>query len=75
MTIFAKSGQIWLYTPDAASGHPDPAWLPVISSAPSVVAPGGTYPLEGYQLTGLSQAVSYGDDATMATNYPIVRML
>jgi hypothetical protein len=46
----------------------------VISSAPAVVAPGGTYPLAGYQLTGLSQAVSYGDDATMATNYPIVRI-
>jgi hypothetical protein len=72
--LFAKSGEIWVYTPDAASGRPDPAWLPVISSAPSVVAPGGTYPLEGYQLTGLSQAVSYGDDATMATNYPIVRI-
>jgi hypothetical protein len=72
--LFAKSGEMWMYTPDVCSGQPDPAWLPMISSAPSVVAPGGTYPLAGYQLTGLSQAVSYGDDAAMATNYPIVRI-
>jgi hypothetical protein len=72
--LFAKSGAVWAYTPDVASGQPDPAWLPAISSAPSVVAPAGTYPLAGFQLTGLSQAVSYGDDAAMATNYPIVRI-
>ena len=29
--------------------------------------------LIGEQLNGLSQAVSYGDDASMATNYPLVR--
>ena len=33
-----------------------------------------TYQLTGRQLNGLSQACSYGDDATMATNYPIVRV-
>jgi hypothetical protein len=30
--------------------------------------------LFGRQLNGLSQAVSYGDDAQMATNYPLVRI-
>ena len=30
--------------------------------------------LQGEQLTGLSQAVSYGDDAGLATNYPLVRI-
>jgi hypothetical protein len=34
----------------------------------------GAYTLHGRQLNGLSQAVSYGDDAAMATNYPIVRI-
>jgi hypothetical protein len=72
--LFAKSNEIWVYTPDAASGRPDKSWLPVISSAPSMVAPGKTYSLQGHRLTGLSQAVSYGDDAAMATNYPIIRI-
>ena len=35
---------------------------------------GHTYTLAGTQFNGLSQAVSYGDDAQMATNYPIVRL-
>ncbi|HKI90918.1 MAG TPA: hypothetical protein VJ986_01340, partial [Gaiellaceae bacterium] len=30
--------------------------------------------LDGRQLNGLSQASMYGDDATVATNYPIVRL-
>ncbi len=35
---------------------------------------GANYTLVGRQLNGLSQAVSYGDDAQMATNYPLVRV-
>ena len=35
---------------------------------------GGTYTLQGTQLNGLSQACSYGDDAAMATNFPLVRL-
>jgi hypothetical protein len=31
--------------------------------------------LHGVQLNGLSQANAYGDDAQMATNYPLVRLL
>jgi len=31
--------------------------------------------LSGRQLNGLSQAVSYGDDAQMAANYPLVRIV
>jgi hypothetical protein len=72
--LFAKSGEVYVYTPDPASGVPSDAWRPVILNGPTVVAPGQTYPLQGYQLNGLSQAVSYGDDASMATNYPIVRV-
>ncbi len=30
--------------------------------------------VSGRQFNGLSQAVSYGDDAQMATNYPLVRL-
>lgn len=67
----ADSADIAVYTPD---GAPDPAWAPHITSHPVFVREKQTYTLNGYQLNGLSQAVSYGDDATMATNYPIVRI-
>jgi hypothetical protein len=36
---------------------------------------GETYLLRGKRFNGVSQAVSYGDDATMATNYPLARLL
>jgi hypothetical protein len=65
------SSDIEIYTPD---GNPDPAWAPRVVDCPQVIAPGGTYRLRGTQLNGVSQAVSYGDDATMATNYPLVRL-
>jgi hypothetical protein len=70
--LFANgSNNIQVYTP---IGAPDPMWKPNIKSVPSVLLRGGTYTLYGRQINGLSQAVSYGDDATMATNYPIVRL-
>jgi Kelch motif protein len=62
---------IELYTPE---GIPNPSWRPQITSSPPNVQPGQTYTLYGRQLNGLSQAVSYGDDASMATNYPIIRI-
>jgi len=65
----AGTTQIHVYAPD---GHPQPAWRPQITSCPTYTQRGQTYTLQGRQLNGLSQAVSYGDDATMATNYPIV---
>lgn len=70
--LFANgSSNIQVYTP---SGSPDPVWVPTITSVPSSMVTGVTYTLSGRQITGLSQAVSYGDDAQMATNYPIVRV-
>ncbi len=40
----------------------------------AVVRPGGLLVLaEGQRFNGPSQAVSYGDDAAAATNYPLVR--
>jgi len=32
------------------------------------------YLVRGFRLNGLSQAVSYGDDAQAATNYPLIRL-
>jgi hypothetical protein len=70
--LFASgTSNIQVYTP---TGAPDPTWQPNITSVPPILIRGSTYQLYGRQINGLSQAVSYGDDATMATNYPIVRI-
>jgi len=70
--LFATgSNNIQAYTPDSA---PDPAWIPSITSCPTFLQANHTYTLFGRQLNGLSQAVSYGDDAQMATNYPLVKI-
>ena len=71
--LFAAGGpDIEVYTP---SGNPQTSWKPTITAYPSQVEAGLSYSLSGRQLNGLSQAVSYGDDAQMATNYPLVRLL
>ncbi len=67
----ANSADIEVYTPD---GYPEPSWRPSITSVPTTLEPGRTYTLTGTQLNGLSQAVSYGDDAQMATNYPLIQL-
>lgn len=67
----AGSNVVSLYTP---SGAPDPVWHPTITSCPSSVRRGVTYTLSGRQINGLTQCVYYGNDATQATNYPIVRL-
>jgi hypothetical protein len=70
--LFANgSSNVQVYTP---TGAPDPVWKPTITSAPGTVQIGSTHTLYGRQINGLSQAVSYGDDATMATNYPIIKI-
>jgi hypothetical protein len=65
------SSTVAIYTPD---GAPDPSWKPSITSVPTALLPGHTYTLHGRQINGLSQAVIYGDEGAMATNYPIVRL-
>ena len=71
--IFYTDGNIAeIYT---ASGTSQAAWQPTITSAPTVVVSGkSNYTLTGTQLNGLSQGAAYGDDAQMATNYPLVRI-
>ncbi|HEY4780395.1 MAG TPA: hypothetical protein VIH54_01175, partial [Chthoniobacterales bacterium] len=60
-----------IYTP---AGGPHDHWRPHITHVPKSLRRGRTYRLRGRQLNGLSQAVSYGDDAQMATNYPLVQL-
>ena len=66
-----NSSTISMYFHD---GAPAAAWKPTISHAPTDLVHGHTYVLSGTQFNGLSQACSYGDDAQMATNYPLVRI-
>jgi Galactose oxidase, central domain len=69
---------ISIYEP---GGSPDPVWRPTITgiedlggNPASALAANNLFRLFGRQLNGLSQAASYGDDAQMATNYPLVRI-
>jgi hypothetical protein len=63
---------VQIYTP---SGTYESAWQPSITSVASTLNAGSTNNLvEGTQFNGLSQGATYGDDAQMATNYPLVRI-
>jgi hypothetical protein len=55
-------------------GRADSAWAPTITSVPRSVTRGNSYQISGTQFNGLSCGSDYGDDATMSTNYPIVRI-
>jgi hypothetical protein len=69
-TDFSSIAEV--YTP---SGTPVSSWAPIISKVPTSLTPGMSYTLKGKQLSGLSQGAYYGDDAQMATNYPLVRIV
>ena len=58
----------------APGGAPNAAWKPTITACPTALVSGASYVVSGKQFNGLSQACSYGDDAQMATNYPLVRL-
>jgi len=60
--------QLWFYNEDAA---PLAAGKPTVTS---IVANGTGFTLTGTQLNGISEGAGYGDDAQMASNYPIVRL-
>ena len=65
------TGDVEIYTP---TGSAKPDWRPRIASCQKRLKAGHTYRISGQQFNGLSQAVAYGDDATAATNYPLVRI-
>lgn len=72
--LSTQQAQVYIYTPDPAEGSYQAAWQPSITSFPSTLIIEHSYLLNGQGLNGLSQANSYGDDAQMATNYPIVQI-
>src|SRR5262249_38247601 len=63
------SDQLWEFTPD---GNPNDAWRPAITA----ITPngGGTFTVTGTQLNGISEGASFGDDAEMSTNFPVVQL-
>ena len=63
------TNQLWVYTPD---GAPDPSWAPVINDISD--NGDGSFHLMGTQLNGISEGASYGDDAEMSSNYPLVQL-
>ncbi len=68
-----QSQTIVMLTDPAIIGSPQPAWRPAITGFTPIMAVGHHYKISGRQLNGLSQANAYGDDAQMATNYPIAK--
>lgn len=65
------SNDVEVYT---SSGAPNPSWAPTITKVATSLTHGKTAMLSGTQLNGLSQGAAYGDDAQMASNYPLVRI-
>lgn len=67
--LSAQNSQLFEYTP---AGSPLAAGVPSVNSI--VANSDGSYTLSGTMLNGLNEGAAYGDDAQMATNYPIIRL-
>lgn len=65
-----ETRRIDVFTPD---GSPNVAWQPTITT----ITDNGNkvFTLTGTQLNGISEGAAFGDDAEMASNYPIVRFI
>lgn len=74
MSTNLSSNSIGIFNADPADPPPNAAWKPVITGFTPIMALGHHYKISGSQINGLSQACIYGDDAQMATNYPIVTL-
>lgn len=71
MLFNTGTSAIWDYAP---SGTVQSSWAPTVTSVVKSISNSSLYTLTGTQLTGISEGASYGDDAEMSTNYPIVRL-
>ena len=63
---------LYAYVP---KGSAESSWAPHITSFPATISEGVYYTIEGTQLNGLSQGAAYGDDAQMATNFQLLRIM
>jgi hypothetical protein len=80
MVVLPHKGHI-LYTDGTSdvevyvpSGAAKSAWAPTISSFPSAVTRGHAHTVKGQRFNGMTQGAAFGDDAQMATNFPLVRI-
>jgi hypothetical protein len=63
---------VQIYTP---TGTYESSWQPVVKKVAATLTHGTkNNKVQGTQFNGLSQGAMYGDDAQMATNYPLVRI-
>jgi hypothetical protein len=64
-----ETQRLQVFTPD---GTPNISWQPTITN----ITDNGnnTFTLTGTQLNGISEGAAFGDDAEMASNYPIIRL-
>ncbi len=81
--LLLPTGQVMYLVADGATkdvelatstGRPTNAWRPQIRTVPATLTRGNTFRVTGRQFNGLSVGCDYGDDATMASNYPLVRI-
>ncbi len=69
---FARISEVATYTP---KGQPNASWLPVISSvASNLQVESKDNAISGTNFNGFSQGATFGDDAQMSSNYPLVRI-
>jgi hypothetical protein len=68
--LMNNGSQFSVYTPD---GSPSRSWAPTVQKIGQNLD--GSFTLTGTQLNGLDEGASYGDDAQMASNYPIVKLV
>ena len=72
-SVGQSASDVEVYTP---KGKPKAAWAPVVKTvSPTLVRGHDNYLLSGRRLQGVSNGAAYGDDAQMASNYPMVRII
>jgi hypothetical protein len=82
--LVLPTGQVMWLPADGASidvelytspGTINPAWKPAITAVPTSATRGTTYTISGTQFNGFASGTAYGDDAQMATSFPIVAVV
>jgi hypothetical protein len=66
------STNVEIYT---AAGTYSSAWQPVVKAVAKSLTPGSSYAIQGTLFNGMDAGAYYGDDAQMATNYPLVQII
>src|SRR5262249_45020323 len=67
--LFSTGAHLFTYS---ESTGPNAAWRPTIADVSNMGD--GNFTVTGTQLNGISEGSVYGDDANMATNFPIVQV-